>query len=153
MGLVGLAVVYLVYLSMRNWIWHYALIATFALGSMAFMYSVDYVFDEILEPHQQIRIKVSLGLEDDPSGCRLQREPVEDRYRVGRTDRERFPERDANKTEICTGTGDGLYILYRRRGARFYRILCGADLIRDIYHPAGYSFRAAEYGFCPGVWL
>ena len=36
---------------------------------MAFMYSVDYVFDEILEPHQQIRIKVSLGLEDDPSGA------------------------------------------------------------------------------------
>ena len=34
-----------------------------------FMYSVDYVFDEILEPHQQIRIKVSLGLEDDPSGA------------------------------------------------------------------------------------
>ena len=69
MGLVGLAVVYLVYLSIRNWVWHYALIAAFALGSMAFMYSVDYVFDEILEPHQQIRIKVSLGLEDDPSGA------------------------------------------------------------------------------------
>ena len=69
MGLVGLAVVYLVYLSVRNWVWHYALIAAFALGSMAFMYSVDYVFDEILEPHQQIRIKVSLGLEDDPSGA------------------------------------------------------------------------------------
>ena len=33
------------------------------------MYSVDYVFTDILEPHQQIRIKVSLGLEDDPSGA------------------------------------------------------------------------------------
>ena len=69
MGLLVLAVIYLIYLSVKNWIWHYALIAAFALGSMAFMYSVDYVFDEILEPHQQIRIKVSLGLEDDPSGA------------------------------------------------------------------------------------
>ena len=33
------------------------------------MFSVDYVFNNILEPHQQIRIKVSLGLEDDPSGA------------------------------------------------------------------------------------
>ena len=33
------------------------------------MYSVDNVFTDILEPHQQIRIKVSLGLEDDPSGA------------------------------------------------------------------------------------
>lgn len=68
-ALVCLAVVYLLYLSFRNWVWHYALIAVFALGSMAFMYSVDYVFNEILEPHQQTRIKVSLGLEDDPSGA------------------------------------------------------------------------------------
>ena len=27
------------------------------------------MFTDILEPHQQIRIKVSLGLEDDPSGA------------------------------------------------------------------------------------
>ena len=33
------------------------------------MYSVNYVFNDILEPHQQERIKVSLGLEDDPTGA------------------------------------------------------------------------------------
>ena len=38
-------------------------------SSLGFLFSVDYVFNEILEPHQQIRIKVSLGLEDDPSGA------------------------------------------------------------------------------------
>lgn len=69
MGLVLLISVYLVYLSIRNWVWHYVMIAVFALGSLAFMFSVDYVFGEILEPHQQVRIKVSLGLEDDPSGA------------------------------------------------------------------------------------
>lgn len=68
-GLVLLVSLYLVGLSIRNWVWRYALIACFSLGSLAFLFSVDYVFDEILEPHQQIRIKVSLGLEDDPSGA------------------------------------------------------------------------------------
>ena len=68
-GLIGAAVIYLIYLSVRNWVWHYVLIALFALGSVGFLFSVDYVFKDILEPHQQIRIKVSLGLEDDPSGA------------------------------------------------------------------------------------
>ncbi|MCC8144398.1 MAG: rod shape-determining protein RodA [Tannerellaceae bacterium] len=60
---------YLLYLALRAWAWPYAIIAAFALGSLAFMFSIDYVFDEILEPHQQIRIKVSLGLEDDSTGA------------------------------------------------------------------------------------
>lgn len=68
-GLVLLVSLYLIYLSIHNWVWHYVIIAVFALGSLAFMFSVDYVFNNILEPHQQIRIKVSLGLEDDPSGA------------------------------------------------------------------------------------
>lgn len=69
LGLIAFMVVYLVYLSVRSWTGHYVLIALFALGSVGFLYSVDYVFNDILEPHQQIRIKVSLGLEDDPSGA------------------------------------------------------------------------------------
>ena len=48
--------------------WRYALVALFALSSVAFMLSVNYVFDDMLEPHQQQRIRVSLGLEDDPGG-------------------------------------------------------------------------------------
>lgn len=62
-------VIYLVYLSLRGWVRQYAMIALFAVGSVGFLYSVDYVFNKIMEPHQQIRIKVSLGLEDDPSGA------------------------------------------------------------------------------------
>ena len=69
LGLVGLTSLYLLYLSLRGWVRHYALIALFALGSIGFLYSVDYMFNEILESHQQIRIKVSLGLEDDPTGA------------------------------------------------------------------------------------
>jgi rod shape determining protein RodA len=69
MGLTGAMSVYLLFLSLKKWVWPYALIAVFALSSIAFLYSVDYVFDHVLEPHQQIRIKVSLGLEDDPGGA------------------------------------------------------------------------------------
>ena len=39
------------------------------LGSMAFTYSVDYAFNKILLPHQQVRINVVLGIESDPSGA------------------------------------------------------------------------------------
>ncbi len=33
------------------------------------VFSVDYVFNNILEPHQRIRISVLLGTEDDPKGA------------------------------------------------------------------------------------
>lgn len=39
------------------------------LGLVAFIYSVDYIFKNILEAHQQIRINVLLGLEDDLLGA------------------------------------------------------------------------------------
>jgi len=48
---------------------HYLFIVGFALFSIVFLYSVDYVFDEILEPHQKLRIEVALGMIDDPSGA------------------------------------------------------------------------------------
>jgi rod shape determining protein RodA len=45
-----------------------------ALGSvlvvlMGFVYSVDYIFHNVLEPHQQIRIDVLLGNANDPTGA------------------------------------------------------------------------------------
>lgn len=68
-GLIGFTVAYLIYLSLKSWMRHYLLIALFAVGSVGFLFSVDYVFNDILEPHQQIRIQVSLGLKDDPGGA------------------------------------------------------------------------------------
>ncbi|MDL2282203.1 rod shape-determining protein RodA [Parabacteroides sp. OttesenSCG-928-G06] len=67
-GLLGALIFYLIFLSLKKWVWPYALIALFAIASVGFLYSVDYVFDNVLEPHHQGRIKVLLGLEDDPSG-------------------------------------------------------------------------------------
>ena len=63
-----LSAFYLLYLSLRDRILSYGLIALFALGSVGFFYSVDFVMNKVLKPHQQTRIQVLLGLKDDPRG-------------------------------------------------------------------------------------
>jgi rod shape determining protein RodA len=39
------------------------------LASVAFVYTVDYVFDNLLEEHQKTRISILLGTETDPKGA------------------------------------------------------------------------------------
>ena len=68
-GLCVVTIGYLLYLSLSERQRAYLLIGLFALGSIGFLYSSDYVFDNILEPHQQIRIKVVLGMEEDLAGA------------------------------------------------------------------------------------
>lgn len=41
----------------------------FAVVSVLFLFSVNYVFGNVLEPHQQMRIKVALGIEEDLRGA------------------------------------------------------------------------------------
>ena len=43
--------------------------AFFTAMSTAIIYGVGFVMEKVLAPHQQVRIKVLLGLEDDPSGA------------------------------------------------------------------------------------
>ncbi len=45
------------------------LIAAVMIGSLGYSFSVNYIFTEILQPHQQMRIKVTLGIEEDPYGA------------------------------------------------------------------------------------
>ncbi|SFK65019.1 rod shape determining protein RodA [Porphyromonadaceae bacterium KH3CP3RA] len=47
----------------------YLYIFLFLIGSFAFLESVEYVFYDVLQPHQQMRIKVTLGMEQDLSGA------------------------------------------------------------------------------------
>lgn len=68
-GLSAVIASYLVYLSLSERQRAYLLIGVFSLASIGFLYSSDYVFDNILEPHQQIRIKVVLGMEEDLAGA------------------------------------------------------------------------------------
>jgi len=57
------------FLFLKNREKHYLFIAGFAIFSIALLYSVDYVFDDVLEPHQKTRIEVTLGMIDDPGGA------------------------------------------------------------------------------------
>ncbi len=44
------------------------MIYVFLIGSILFVFSVNYVFTRILEPHHRTRINIMLGIESDPFG-------------------------------------------------------------------------------------
>ena len=60
---------YLVYNAMNTRFANYFYIALFALGSIAFFYSADYVLNDVMQPHQRVRINVLLGLDEDLAGA------------------------------------------------------------------------------------
>jgi rod shape determining protein RodA len=45
-----------------------AIIYAFLLGGILYLFTVDYAFNNILKPHQQTRINIMLGIEEDPFG-------------------------------------------------------------------------------------
>ena len=61
--------VYLVVESLRQRFPRLALIAVFTLGSLFAYYSADYMLNNVLQPHQQKRVRVLLGLEQDINGA------------------------------------------------------------------------------------
>ncbi|MBQ6309603.1 MAG: rod shape-determining protein RodA [Prevotella sp.] len=67
--LLAVTVGYLVYMAFSARIRTYLYIALFTIGSVIFFNLASYVLDEVLEPHQRVRINVLLGLEDDLSGA------------------------------------------------------------------------------------
>ena len=67
-GLCLLMVAYLFWYFLDTRVMRYLYIAFFALGSMMFIYSADYALNRVLQPHQQSRVKVLLGVEEDKSG-------------------------------------------------------------------------------------
>ncbi|KAA6317871.1 Rod shape-determining protein RodA, partial [termite gut metagenome] len=69
LGLCGLTISYLIFLSIKERVYSHLLIVLFTLSSVGFLYSSDYVFDDVLSPHQQVRIKVALGMEEDLAGA------------------------------------------------------------------------------------
>lgn len=64
----GISGIVYIILAIRYKIKNVVLLLLFLIGSVMFTYSVDYVFNNFLEPHQQKRINVVLGLESDPYG-------------------------------------------------------------------------------------
>lgn len=66
---IGISFFYLVWMSISLRRKTYVLTALFMVGAVAYCYSSDYLFSKVLEPHQQMRIKVVLGMENDPTGA------------------------------------------------------------------------------------
>ncbi|MBD8348372.1 MULTISPECIES: rod shape-determining protein RodA [unclassified Dysgonomonas] len=66
---ISAVIIYLLITAGREWSKTYLFLALFAIGSIVYVSSVNYVFTDVLQSHQQIRIKVSLGMEDDLMGA------------------------------------------------------------------------------------
>lgn len=64
-----LIAIFLLIVAIHKRIVAYFYIALFTLGSIGFLYSASYVFNNVLEPHQQVRIRVVLGMEEDLKGA------------------------------------------------------------------------------------
>ncbi len=62
-------VVFLLYRALYTRLRNYFLILIFAIGSVAFFYSASYVLNNVMEPHQRVRINVLLGLDEDLKGA------------------------------------------------------------------------------------
>lgn len=70
-GFIAIAVsaIYSLVQAMRLRRRNYTFFALFMLLSLGYCFSSQYIFDKVLEPHQQVRIKVVLGMENDPTGA------------------------------------------------------------------------------------
>ncbi|MDE5421062.1 rod shape-determining protein RodA [Ancylomarina sp. DW003] len=62
------AIPFLIY-TYRQKIKKAALILALVIGSLFYTFSVSYIFDTVLEPHQQQRINELLGIKSDPYGA------------------------------------------------------------------------------------
>lgn len=61
--------IYVALMMFHHHLQKYLVTIAFALVSVGFLFSVNYVFGNVLEPHQQGRIKVALGIEEDLRGA------------------------------------------------------------------------------------
>ena len=140
LSLIFLSSLYIVFLYLQSRNTKLLLTLCFAIASVVFLFSVNYVFTDIMESHQQTRIKVALGMEDD---CN----------RIGRFMGKRFFEWNANKTKVCTRTGYRLHILYDRRRRRLLGSFFGRDIILCPNYTYYSDSRASAFCVWSGIWL
>jgi len=61
--------IYWIFVELFNRFKKYWMLVLISIGSVVFCFSSDYLFDKVLELHQQIRIKVLLNMENDLAGA------------------------------------------------------------------------------------
>lgn len=69
LSILGIAIVYTVLAMFHHPISKFLISISFAVVSVLFLFSVNYVFGNVLQPHQQQRIKVALGIEENIMGA------------------------------------------------------------------------------------
>lgn len=69
LSILGIAIIYTAIMMFRHPINKFLITIGFAVVSVMFLFSVNYVFGNVLEPHQQQRIKVALGIEENVMGA------------------------------------------------------------------------------------
>ena len=69
MVMLGGGIIYTAVVMFRHHIGKYLVSIGFVVSSVIFMFSVNYVFANVLGNHQQMRIKVALGIEDNLKGA------------------------------------------------------------------------------------
>lgn len=67
--LIGGGCVYTAIAMLRHRYGKFLVTIGFVVTSVLFLFSVNYVFSSVLQPHQQMRIKVALGIEEDIRGA------------------------------------------------------------------------------------
>lgn len=65
----GVSILYWLIIELFKRYKKYVYIALISFVSIGFSYAADFLFNKMLEPHQQIRIKVLLNMEDDLTGA------------------------------------------------------------------------------------
>ena len=68
-GIIGAAILYLMIFALHEKIPRVFITVLVAVVSVGFLFSVNYAFTDVLQPHQQQRIRVTLGMEDDLRGA------------------------------------------------------------------------------------
>ena len=68
-GLLTAGIIYTLLFMLRHQINKFIITICFAVVSVLFLFSVNYVYGNVLQPHQQMRIKVLLGIEENLRGA------------------------------------------------------------------------------------
>lgn len=68
-SIISLGIIYTAIAMFRHRIGNFVITIGVCVTSVLFLFSVNYVFNNILEPHQQMRIKVALGIEENLRGA------------------------------------------------------------------------------------
>lgn len=67
-GIIAAAIIYIAVMAFKRWRMSYVIVIGTMLMASIYCFSAGYIFSDVLQSHQRMRIKVLLGMENDPTG-------------------------------------------------------------------------------------